>query len=79
MLRDCNYTKKISESITEGVSEAKYQVGAYKDIKGIGDFNAHHAGQKVAMKKLVDGYNELTAPAINVPRIDHTKRHPVRL
>ena len=30
------------------------------------------------MKKLVDGYDELTAPAINVPRIGHTKRHPVR-
>ena len=63
---------------SKGVSEAKYQVGAYKDIKGVEGLDAHHAGQKAAMKKLVDGYDELTAPAINVPRIGHTKRHPVR-
>ena len=72
LLKKCNYTKETSESITEGVSEAKYQVGAYKDIKGIGDFDAHHVGQKVAMKKLVDGYDPMTAPAINVPKIGHT-------
>ena len=29
-------------------------------------------GQKVAMKKLVDGYDPMTAPAINVPKIGHT-------
>ena len=62
----------------KGVSEAKYQVGAYKDIKGVAGLDAHHAGQKAVMKKLVDGYDPKTAPAINVPRIGHTKRHPVR-
>ena len=72
LLKKCNYTKETSESITECVSEAKYQVGAYKDIKGIGDFDAHHVGQKVAMKKLVDSYDPMTAPAINVPKIGHT-------
>ena len=30
------------------------------------------------MKKFVKGYDELAAPAINVPRIEHTKRHPER-
>ncbi len=30
------------------------------------------------MKKFVKGYDELAAPAINVPRIGHTKRHPER-
>ena len=62
----------------KGVGDAKYQVGAYKDIKGVAGLDAHHAGQKAAMKKLVDGYDPKTAPAINVPRIGHTKRHPVR-
>lgn len=62
----------------KGGSEAKYQVGAYQDIKGKEGLDAHHAGQKAVMKRLVDGYDELTAPAINVPRIGHTKRHPVR-
>ncbi|WP_425449870.1 hypothetical protein, partial [Dethiothermospora halolimnae] len=63
---------------TKGTGNAKYQVGAYKDIKGVKGLDAHHAGQKAAMKKLVEGYDSMTAPAINVPRIGHTKRHPVR-
>ena len=74
----CELAGEVAEKATKGVSEAKYQVGAYKDIKGVEGLDAHHAGQKAAMKKLVDGYDELTAPAINVPRIGHTKRHPVR-
>ena len=74
----CELADEVAEKATKGVSEAKYQVGAYKDIKGVEGLDAHHAGQKAAMKKLVDGYDELTAPAINVPRIGHTKRHPVR-
>ena len=45
---------------------------AYKDIKGVAGFDAHHAGQKAAMKKLVDGYDPMTAPAINVPKVGHT-------
>ncbi len=57
---------------------SKYQVGAYKDIKGVEGLDAHHAGQKALMKKLVNGYDEMTGPAINVPKIGHTKRHPVR-
>ncbi|WP_197073458.1 hypothetical protein [Clostridium polynesiense] len=56
----------------EGAADAKYQVGAYQDIKGVEGLDAHHAGQKAVMKKLVDGYDELTAPAINVPKVGHT-------
>ena len=40
--------------------------------------DAHHVGQKALMKKLVADYDELTAPAINVPKLGHTKRHPER-
>ncbi|MEK3996193.1 LXG domain-containing protein [Psychrobacillus sp. FSL K6-2365] len=54
----------------------KYQVGAYKDIKGVEGLDAHHAGQKAAMKKLVDDYDLNTAPAINVPKVGHTIKGP---
>ncbi|MCR6108678.1 hypothetical protein HXA34_20495 [Salipaludibacillus agaradhaerens] len=57
-------------------STGKYQVGAYKDIKGVKGLDAHHAGQKAAMKKLVDNYNLNTAPAINVPKVGHTIKGP---
>ncbi|MEG0856829.1 MAG: polymorphic toxin-type HINT domain-containing protein [Terrisporobacter sp.] len=50
----------------------KYQVGAYKDIKGSKGLDAHHAGQKALMKKVVNNYDEMTAPAINVPKVGHT-------
>ncbi|MDF2801268.1 MAG: repeat-associated core domain protein, partial [Anaerocolumna sp.] len=52
----------------------KYQVGAYQDIKGVEGLDAHHVGQKAAMKKLVKNYNLKTAPAINVPLDGHTKK-----
>lgn len=61
-----------------GSSSGKYQVGAYQDIKGVEGLDAHHVGQKALMKKLVADYDELTAPAINVPKLGHTKRHPER-
>ncbi|WP_234969357.1 hypothetical protein [Bacillus massilinigeriensis] len=54
----------------------KYQVGAYKDIKGVEGLDAHHAGQKAVMKKLVNNYNPDTAPAINVPKVGHTIKGP---
>ncbi|QCT01644.1 hypothetical protein E6C60_0924 [Paenibacillus algicola] len=54
----------------------KYQVGAYKDIRGVEGLDAHHAGQKAAMKKLVDNYDFNTAPAINVPKVGHTIKGP---
>ncbi|WP_282022651.1 hypothetical protein [Priestia flexa] len=59
-----------------GKGTGKYQVGAYKDIKGVEGLDAHHAGQKAAMKKLVDNYDLNTAPAINVPKVGHTIKGP---
>ena len=50
---------------TEG---CKYQVGAYKDIKGL---DSHHAGQKAVMKRLVKNYDEMNGPAINVTKVGH--------
>ena len=50
----------------------KYQVGAYRDIRGVEGMDAHHAGQKALMKKLVANYDPQTAPAINVPKVGHT-------
>ncbi len=54
----------------------KYQVGAYKDIKGVEGLDAHHVGQKALMKDLVENYDLNTAPAINVPKVGHTRRGP---
>lgn len=57
----------------QGGSQAgKYQVGVYQDIKGVEGLDAHHVGQKAAMKNLVENYDPKTAPAINVPREGHT-------
>ena len=67
-------TKAEVNGINEVTADAKYQVGAYQVIKGVEGLDAHHAGQKAAMKKLVDGYDELTAPAINVPKVGHTNK-----
>lgn len=59
-----------------GSASGKYQVGAYKDVKGVDGYDAHHAGQKALMKKLVDNYDPNTAPAINVPKVGHTIAGP---
>ncbi|WLC72246.1 hypothetical protein KTC96_09815 [Clostridium estertheticum] len=60
----------------EGVKEAKYRVGSYKEIRGADGLDAHHAGQKAVMKKLVKDYESMTAPAINVPKLGHTISGP---
>ncbi|MCM3491190.1 hypothetical protein M3689_17965 [Alkalihalophilus marmarensis] len=60
----------------ESKGTGQYQVEAYKDIKGVAGLDAHHAGQKTAMKKLVDNYDLNTAPAINVPKVGHTIKGP---
>ena len=59
-----------------GSGSGKYQVGAYKDIKGVDGLDAHHVGQKSVMKNLVDNYDQNTAPAINVPKVGHTVADP---
>ncbi|MGE7662664.1 ribonuclease YeeF family protein [Peribacillus sp. NPDC097197] len=64
------------ETEINGKGTGKYQVGAYKDIKGVEGLDAHHAGQKAVMKKLVDNYDPNTAPAINVPKVGHTIKGP---
>ncbi|TLS78993.1 hypothetical protein FD720_12230 [Photobacterium damselae subsp. damselae] len=38
--------------------------------------DAHHAGQKAAMRKLVDGYDPKTGPSILVPKVGHTIKGP---
>ncbi len=54
---------------------AKFDVGAYNDIKGtVLGMDAHHVGQKAVMKKFVDDYDPNTAPAILVPQVGHTIR-----
>ena len=67
-------SKKVDQVTNK--STGKYQVGAYKDIKGVDGLDAHHAGQKAVMKKLVDNYDLNTAPAINVPKVGHTIKGP---
>ena len=64
------------EGVNGRSDSGKYQVGAYKDIKGVDGYDAHHAGQKALMKKLVDNYDPNTAPAINVPKVGHTIAGP---
>jgi len=62
--------------ISKAAGKAKYKVGPYDDIKGAAGLDAHHVGQKAAMKNLVKGYNKDTGPAINVPKVGHTIKGP---
>ncbi|MCG9707126.1 hypothetical protein [Photobacterium damselae] len=58
-------------------SAGKYDVGLYYEIKGtVPGLDAHHAGQKAAMRKLVDGYDPKTGPSILVPKVGHTIKGP---
>jgi len=66
----------VQRLIGKGTGKAKYQVGAYQDIKGVEGLDAHHVGQKSLMKKLVENYDPNTAPAINVPKVGHTISGP---
>ena len=61
-----NITSHVGKS-----GEKVYLVGAYKDIKGVKEMDAHHVGQAAVMKKLVENFNYDTAPAITVPAIGH--------
>ncbi len=66
---DCEYVA------TKGAG--KFDVGPYNEIKGtVSGLDAHHAGQKAAMKKLVDGYDPNTGPSILVPKVGHTIKGP---
>ncbi|HIF9242980.1 TPA: hypothetical protein ACX6Q3_001609 [Photobacterium damselae] len=58
-------------------SAGKYDVGLYYEIKRtVPGLDAHHAGQKAAMRKLVDGYDPKTVPSILVPKVGHTIKGP---
>jgi len=71
--------EKKEESIkTQDINSDLYKVGSYQDIKGVKNLDAHHIGQKAIMKKFIANYDESKAPAINVPKLGHTKRHPTR-
>ena len=71
--------EKKQESIkTQDINSDLYKVGSYQDIKGVKDLDAHHIGQKTIMKKFIANYDESKAPAINVPKLGHTKRLPTR-
>jgi RHS repeat-associated protein len=68
-------TVKNSSSVTKRVG--KFDVGPYNQIRGtVPGLDAHHAGQKASMKKLVEGYDLNTAPAILVPKVGHTIKGP---
>lgn len=56
---------------------SKYDVGAYKDIRGtVAGLDAHHVGQSAVMARLIPEYNAATAPTILVPKVGHTIRGP---
>ena len=67
--------KTASEKL-QASSSRKYEVGLYDDIKGAAGLDAHHVGQKALMKDLVQGYDPMKAPAINVPKVGHTIKGP---
>jgi hypothetical protein len=53
----------------------KYDVGAYKDLKGkVPGLDAHHVGQAAPLEKMIPGYDRRTGPAILVPSKGHTSR-----
>jgi len=66
----------------EGVAAKRgaYSIGDYDTLRKTAEtgLDAHHTGQKAFMKNLVDGYDELTAPSILVPKVGHTIKDPVR-
>jgi YD repeat-containing protein len=54
-----------------------FDVGSYGGLKGAASAlgaDAHHVGQKAIMKKLIPGYDAVSAPAIIVPKVGHTVR-----
>ncbi|BDG45867.1 pre-toxin TG domain-containing protein [Parageobacillus sp. KH3-4] len=55
---------------------SKYDVGLYKEIKGVSGLDAHHVGQKAIMKKFIRNYDPNNAPAILVPKAGHTRKGP---
>ena len=76
-IEEAQDASKAVDNVKDGAKGMdKYQVGPYKDIKGVEGLDAHHTGQKAVMKKLVDNYDPNIAPAINVPKVGHTIKGP---
>ncbi len=57
---------------------SKYDIGEYKALRDVAEkgLDAHHVGQKAAMKKFIPEYDIKTGPSILVPRQGHTHRGP---
>ena len=65
------------EAFDAATGYKQYDVGPYNEIKGaVPGLDAHHVGQKAAMKNFAEGYNPKTAPSILVPKVGHTIRGP---
>ncbi|HZG61707.1 MAG TPA: pre-toxin TG domain-containing protein, partial [Anoxybacillus sp.] len=70
-------TPKLDKPSTKGTGKfSKYDVGLYKEIKGVPGLDAHHVGQKAIMKKFIRNYDPNNAPAILVPKAGHTRKGP---
>jgi len=68
----------LSRVVGKGTGEfSKYDVGLYKEIKGVPGLDAHHVGQKAIMKKFIRNYDPNNAPAILVPKAGHTRKGPM--
>jgi hypothetical protein len=51
-----------------------WKVGVYAKLRKLkAGLDAHHVGQQALMKKFIDNYDKLTAPAILVPKLGHTR------
>ncbi|WP_399628948.1 hypothetical protein [Sporosarcina sp. SG10008] len=68
--------KKVTTIEKKSKVTGKYQVGAYKDSKGVEGLDAYHAGQKAVMKKFVNNYDSNTALATNALKVGHTIKGP---
>lgn len=69
--------KQSTGNATKGTGKfSKYDVGLYKEIKGVPGLDAHHVGQKAIMKKFIRNYDPNNAPAILVPKAGHTRKGP---
>ncbi|MDA3873594.1 MAG: hypothetical protein PF795_06510, partial [Kiritimatiellae bacterium] len=60
-----------------GGGPKKFDVGPFNLMRGLlKGIDAHHVGQKAAMKRFISNYDLETAPSILVPKVGHTIRGP---
>jgi hypothetical protein len=66
-----------AEDLATAAPLGKYSSGPFNKLQGkVPGLDAHHAGQKAAMKRVVPDYDANTAPSILVPKEGHTIRGP---